>query len=114
MSGSIENEIRGLAHWASWPCSCGRQLRVHALQLCVSCPACGIRHKCGLSHGRAQFVIDAVLSWIQEGDDFEAAMLRREEVRKDEPQDWPDWASKTAPMLETRAKQVEVRDDELE
>ncbi len=83
MSLPIE-EIRQLSHWNDCGCKkCGTAFRVHALQIYAKCPNCGLSHECRAFGGTGteiQDIIDAVLEWAGEGEEFEAVMTRHEQI----------------------------------
>ena len=74
------DEIKSLPNFRDFECSkCGVIIRVHALEIQTRCPKCKTVHKCrafGAIGTEIQDVIDAVLEWAGEGENFEAVMTR--------------------------------------
>ena len=80
---SVIDEIKALPHFRVYPCkSCGREVRIHSLQMYGGCSQCGGRRKLRAFGGigtEIQDVIDAVLEWAGEGESWEAVLRRRED-----------------------------------
>ena len=80
-------EIESLEHFRFVDCSsCGEQVRIHVLQIHVDCPNCGAEMKCRAFGGigtEIQDVIDAVLAWAGEGEEFQAVLARRQQILSD-------------------------------
>ena len=86
----IIDEIAKLQHFQSYMCSiCGHEVRYHVLQIETFCPQCGTKSKVrgyGSIGIEIQDVIDAVLEWAGEGEEFEAVMLRQRGIINDKHQ----------------------------
>jgi ribosomal protein L37AE/L43A len=84
----VIKEIESLKHFRDICCpECGHQHRVHILQIVLICSKCKKKMKLrGLASigSEIQDVIDAVLEWIGEGEQFEAVMKRYEEIKDSE------------------------------
>jgi len=83
----IISEIEQLPHFRTARCQkCSTEIRVHTLEIYVTCQQCGVQHKCrslGAAGTEIQDVIDAVLSWSGRGEEFDAVMKRREQILSD-------------------------------
>ena len=83
----VISEIEALEHFRSVDCySCKESFRVHTLQIQVSCPHCGADMKCRAFGGigtEIQDVIDAVLAWAGDGEEFQAVLERRQQIQSD-------------------------------
>jgi hypothetical protein len=83
----VIDEIHRLEHFHTLACSkCQEPVRYHVLQIYAACPKCNAQHKVRSFGGRGteiQDVIDAVLEWAGDGENFEAVMKRHGEIRKD-------------------------------
>jgi hypothetical protein len=80
----VIDEVNGLKHFDSFECpECHEIVRYHVLQIHAVCPECSNEEKVRAFGGigtEIQDVIDAVLEWAGEGEDFEAVMKRRNEI----------------------------------
>ena len=85
--GNIIQEISDTPHFRTMNCSqCGKNCRVHALQIYCRCTHCGNETKCrsfGAVGTELVDVIDAVLKWAGEGETFDAVMDRYQEILSD-------------------------------
>jgi hypothetical protein len=84
--GRIVEEIHRLPHWRTIQCTCGNDVRIHALQIHALCRSCGQTIKCRAFGGlgtELEDVIDAVLEWASVGEDFAAVMQRHEQIVAD-------------------------------
>jgi ribosomal protein L37AE/L43A len=81
----VIEEIESLKHFRNICCpECGHQHRVHILQIGLICSKCkkSMKLRGFASIGsEIQDVIDAVLEWIGEGEQFNAVMKRYEEIK---------------------------------
>lgn len=84
------DEIQRLPHFRNLACTkCSGNMRVHALQICSVCERCGTLHKCrgfGAIGTELGDLIDAVLVWCGQGEEFEAVMVRRAELLEPDPE----------------------------
>jgi predicted RNA-binding Zn-ribbon protein involved in translation (DUF1610 family) len=84
---AVLTEIEELAHFSVIACKgCAAELRVHVLQIYAQCPQCGASNKCRAFGGigtEIQDVVDAVLAWAGDGENFDAVMKRRREILED-------------------------------
>lgn len=77
----VIEDIEDLPRYREYTCrQCGHKQRVHSLVIQADCEKCGGRSKL---RGHASIgsevedVIDAVLAWLGEGEEFELAMERK-------------------------------------
>jgi len=86
--GNVIDEIQRLEHFRILTCSgCQSSLRYHTLQIYVHCLKCGTEHKVrgfGARGTEIQDVIDAVLDWAGDGENFESVLKRHSEIQLDQ------------------------------
>ena len=80
----VIERIEDLPHYRDFTCShCGHRQRTYTLLIQVQCEKCNTRLKI---RGHASIgaeiedVIDAVLAWLGEGEEFEMAMQRKQVI----------------------------------
>lgn len=77
----VIQEIEGLPHYRTYQCrSCGNEQNTYTLTIHTTCQNCGTQYKLrgyGAIGCELEDVIDAVLEWIGQGNEFKLAMSRK-------------------------------------
>lgn len=77
-------EIERVPHFRVSAClQCASPMRVHALQIYGTCPACGTKHKMrsfGAQGTELVDLIDSVIAWMGRGESFDAVLQRQAEL----------------------------------
>jgi DNA-directed RNA polymerase subunit RPC12/RpoP len=84
----VISHIEGLPRYREYVCpTCGHNQRAYALVIQANCEECGARVKLrgyAAVGSEVEDVIDAVLAWLGDGEDFKLAMERKRTLDTDE------------------------------